>query len=95
LWHSDKFGKRTELGLGCLDNSTMGRTKGKMENTSYEMKAIALCGSLLVGVFCTIKIRGGQDRTFLFRGGFANYKAHNLYLGSGPSLEVIALCPTS
>jgi hypothetical protein len=26
--------------------------------------------------FCTSKIHGGQDRTFLFRGGLVNYKAH-------------------
>jgi hypothetical protein len=30
----------------------------------------------LVGVFYTDKIQGGQDNTFLFQGGLANYKAH-------------------
>jgi hypothetical protein len=48
LWCSDRIGNRPELDLDCLDNSTMGGKKGKMENTSCEMKAIALCGSLLL-----------------------------------------------
>jgi hypothetical protein len=29
-----------------------------------------------VSVFYTSKIQGGQDHTFLFRGGLVNYKAH-------------------
>jgi hypothetical protein len=47
LRHSDRISNRPEFGLGCLDNSAMGRMKGKMESTCYEAKIIALCGSLL------------------------------------------------
>jgi hypothetical protein len=32
--------------------------------------------STLVSVFCTRKIHGGQDHTFLLRDGLANYKAN-------------------
>jgi hypothetical protein len=31
---------------------------------------------VIVSVFCTVKIQGGQDHEFMFRGGHANYKAH-------------------
>jgi hypothetical protein len=34
--------------------------------------------NVFVYVFCTGKIRGGQDYAFLFRGGLANYEAHYL-----------------
>jgi hypothetical protein len=47
LWCGDRIGNRPEHDLGCLDNFTMGRTKGKMENTGYETEAIVLCGSVL------------------------------------------------
>jgi hypothetical protein len=47
LWHSNRIGNELEFGLGCLDNSVLGRTKGRMESTGYEARAIALCGSLL------------------------------------------------
>jgi hypothetical protein len=33
---------------------------------------------IVVVVFCTSKIQGGQDRAFLFWGGLVNYKAHYL-----------------
>jgi hypothetical protein len=33
-------------------------------------------GNKVIGVFCTDKIQGGQDRSFQFRGGLVNYKAH-------------------
>jgi hypothetical protein len=31
---------------------------------------------VFVGVFCTRKIQSGQDCTFLFQDGLANYKEH-------------------
>jgi hypothetical protein len=37
---------------------------------------LSLTPKVLVGVFCTKKIEGGQDRSFLFQGGLVNYKAH-------------------
>jgi hypothetical protein len=47
LWCSDRIGNRLGPGIGCLDNSAIGRMKDKMENTGYETNVIALCGSLL------------------------------------------------
>jgi hypothetical protein len=45
-----------------------------------------------VGVFCTGKIQGGQDRAFQFRGALANYKARGdlswfspLFRGNSPT----------
>jgi hypothetical protein len=32
--------------------------------------------SIVVGVFCTSKLWGGQDRMFEFRGGLANYELY-------------------
>jgi hypothetical protein len=53
---------------------------------------IPLPGALTNGVFYNDKEQGGQDRTFQFRGGLINNKHTIIYLGSGPSSEVIALC---
>jgi hypothetical protein len=47
----------------------------------------------IVGVFCTNKMQGVQDRAFLFRDGLANYQHTKIYPGSDPSLKVIALHP--
>jgi hypothetical protein len=38
------------------------------------MLQIPLSGVPTIGVFYTGKIQGGQDRTFLFRDGLANYE---------------------
>jgi hypothetical protein len=44
--------------------------------TSIILARVSPLLPLLVGVFCTSKIHGGQDHVFLFRDGLVNYKAH-------------------
>jgi hypothetical protein len=39
------------------------------------MLQIPFLGLPTISVFCTSKIHGGQDHTFLFQGGLVNYKA--------------------
>jgi hypothetical protein len=39
---SDKIGNKPELDFGCLGKFLVGRAKGRMESTSYEVMPIAL-----------------------------------------------------
>jgi hypothetical protein len=46
-----------------------------MKIVHYELSPIFSLYNV-VGVLCTARIQGGQDRAFQFRCGLANYKAH-------------------
>jgi hypothetical protein len=55
-----------------LNRRCMGQFRHFINDAAFQ--EIHLNGS--VGVFYTGKLWGGQDCTFQFRGGFANYKTH-------------------
>jgi hypothetical protein len=44
LWHSDRTGNRQVLELAYFGKFVVERAKGRMENTSCEVMATALCG---------------------------------------------------
>jgi hypothetical protein len=47
LWHSDRIGNKPDLGLSCLGKFVVERAKRKMGSPGYDVRAIALCDSLL------------------------------------------------